>query len=135
VRASVCNAPATSLDAPTSNLQDIKHRHAEHPAKKSATPCRIHVVASAKPPWWETTSFQKCMYVHARCFVHCYVAHCIIQSIDFGPEKGNFYTYAYIIYVYTQNMYNRPLYTYINVCTPTCLHWHRKPPHPLCSWV
>lgn len=28
-----------------------------------------------------------------------------------------------------QSVYNRPLFTYINLCNP-----HRKPLHPLCSW-
>jgi len=42
--ASVCYAPATNLDAPTNSLQNLKHRHAEQPAKKRATPCRIHVL-------------------------------------------------------------------------------------------
>jgi hypothetical protein len=40
---SVCNVPATSLDGPSSNLQNIKHKHADQPAKKRVTPYRFHV--------------------------------------------------------------------------------------------
>ena len=35
--------PTTSLDAPSSSLRNIKHKHAEQPAKKRATPYRFHV--------------------------------------------------------------------------------------------
>ena len=44
-----------------------------------------------------------------------------------GHNKGVFYAYAYTIYIY-----NRALYTYINVRTYVHTHW--KPLHPLCSW-
>jgi hypothetical protein len=41
--ASICNTPATILDALGSNLQNIKHKHADQPAKKRVTPNLFHV--------------------------------------------------------------------------------------------
>jgi len=39
------NAHTTNLDAPTTNLQNIKDKHADKPAnEKSATPYLIHVL-------------------------------------------------------------------------------------------
>jgi hypothetical protein len=42
----------------TSNLQSIKDRHGDQPAKKSATPYGIYLL-----PLLGTTHFQKCMYM------------------------------------------------------------------------
>jgi hypothetical protein len=66
------------------------------------------------------------MHVYARCFVQCNTTHYVFIL---SPDKGPFYAYTYIIYI--QYMYNRALYTYINVSTYTHPHW--KPLHPLCS--
>jgi hypothetical protein len=47
-------------------------------------------------------------------------------SVDFVVlTKALFYSYAYILY-------NRALYTCINVCT--CMHLQRKALRKLCSW-
>ena len=58
----VCNAPTTNLDAPTRNLQNIKEKHGDRPAKRVR-----HVphprVAYVEPPLLETTHFQKCMHM------------------------------------------------------------------------
>lgn len=60
-------------------------------------------------------------------FLWSYVAHYVIKVLIFGPGKGTFYAYAYVIYYI--HTYNRTLYTYINACT--YMHPQRKQ-HPLC---
>jgi len=43
--ASECNTPTVNLDAPTMNLQNIKEKYAEHPAKKHAAPYQVNVLS------------------------------------------------------------------------------------------
>jgi hypothetical protein len=58
-----------------------------------------HVV-SVEQPWVGTTHFQTCMYMQD---VLCNVIECIMKLKCWfcGPDKGAFYAYAYIIYIYT----------------------------------
>jgi hypothetical protein len=44
------------MDGHTRNLQNIKDRHADQPAKNHATPCRIHMVLPLlNRHCWKTT--------------------------------------------------------------------------------
>ena len=57
-----------------------------------------------------------------------------------GPDKGAFYAYSYVkhthihthTHIYTQYMYNRALYKYIDICTYIHPRWKKL--HLLCSW-
>jgi len=64
-----CNEHTANLDAPTRNLQNIKHKHADQHAKTRHTLSHPRV-ASVEPPRLATTHFQNCMYVQ---FVLCTV--------------------------------------------------------------
>jgi len=60
--------------------------------------------------------------VSASCFVQRYGAQYVIEMlIMWFWHFWNFYAHAHIIYIYTQNMCNRPLYTYVNMHT-RCVH-------------
>ena len=47
-----CNAPSTDLSVPTSNLQNIKYKHADQPAKKRATRYLIYVLPLLNRRGW-----------------------------------------------------------------------------------
>jgi hypothetical protein len=87
-----CNAPTTNLDAPTRNLQNTEHEHADQPAKNRDTLPHPRV-ASVELPWFETTHFQKCMHVHDGL---CNVLKPIMElKCSFcSHEKGTFYACA-----------------------------------------
>jgi hypothetical protein len=51
--ASECYASATNLEAPTTNLQNIEDKPADQPAKKRATPYRIHVLPLLNRRGWK----------------------------------------------------------------------------------
>jgi len=65
------------MDAPTRNLQNIKHKHAGQPDQKRVAPYRIRASL-----WLVTAPFSElCMYVYARCFVHGYRANRVIKVL------------------------------------------------------
>ena len=71
-----CTASTINLIESIRNLQNIKDKHADQPAKKKrATPYRTHVL-----PLVVNNSFSK-MCVCARCFVHCYRARYVIRVL------------------------------------------------------
>lgn len=47
------NVPATNLDSSTRNLQSIKHKHANYPAKQRATPYCIQVLPLLNRGSWK----------------------------------------------------------------------------------
>lgn len=61
-----CTAPTINLAARTRNLQNIKDKHADQPAKKKkrATPCHIHVLPPLNRRLWK-----KLKHVHVRNFI------------------------------------------------------------------
>jgi hypothetical protein len=76
--------------------------------------------------WHVSRSFSK-MYVCARCFVQCYKANYAIKVLILGSWQRRVLRLC-IHSTYTQCVYNRALYTYVNVCTYTaswcsqCVH-------------
>jgi hypothetical protein len=77
--ASGCNAPPTNLSAPTRNLQNIKDKHADRPAKKRTTPYSMHVLPLLNRCGWKQLLFK--IYVYARHFVQCFRGHCVIKVL------------------------------------------------------
>jgi len=62
--------PITNVDAPTSNLQNIKDKHANQPTVKTCDNLPHPRVASVELQWLDTTHFQKSMNMHnALCSV------------------------------------------------------------------
>lgn len=56
-----CTAPTINLAARTRNLQNIKDKHADQPAKKKTCDTLPHPrVASAEPPSLEKTETRSC---------------------------------------------------------------------------
>ena len=51
--ASGCYASNTNLETPTTNLQNIEEKLADQPAKKHATPYRIHVLCLLNRRGWK----------------------------------------------------------------------------------
>jgi hypothetical protein len=56
--ASECNAPTTNLEAATTNLQNIKDKPADQPAKKLATSYYIHVLRLLNGRGWKQLIFK-----------------------------------------------------------------------------
>ena len=56
------NVPATNLDVRTRNVQSIKDKHADQPAKTGDN-LTYPGFASFKRSWLETTHFQKCTFM------------------------------------------------------------------------
>jgi len=49
----VMRASSTTLEAPAANLQNIENKPADQPAKKRATPYRIHVLCLLNRRGWK----------------------------------------------------------------------------------
>ena len=78
--ASECTAPTAHLSAHTWNLQNIEDKRADQPAKKRATPYRIHVLCLLNRRGWKQLIYKK--YLCTPCtsyFVQCYGAHYVIK--------------------------------------------------------
>ena len=74
-------------------------------------------------PWLETTHFKKCI-VYASCFVQCYRARYVIKVLILWSWQRPSWNLR-VRNTYTQCMYNRALYTHVNVCT--FIHPHCQP--------
>jgi hypothetical protein len=61
-----CNSATTNVDGSTRNLQNIKDRHADQPAKKCDTLPHPRVVYFVEPPLLKNNSYSK-IYGYARC--------------------------------------------------------------------
>ena len=91
-----CYAPTTNLDGPTRNLQSIKHKHVDQPAKQRSTPYRIHLLPLFYVRSWRELIFKNvCVLV---CKVFCAVLQSVLcnQCWFCGLDKGAFYADAYI---------------------------------------
>ena len=77
--ASGCKARATIFDAPTRNLQNIKHNHTDQPAKKTCGTLPHPPVVTAEPPWLDTTHFQKRKYVQN--ILYSVKLHCVVKVL------------------------------------------------------
>ena len=74
--------PTTNLDAPNSNLQNIKHKHVDQPAKTHVTPYRFHLMGNK--------SFSN-MYVACKMFCAMLQGElCNFKCWFCGPDKGVF---------------------------------------------
>jgi hypothetical protein len=80
---------------------------------------------------WKQLSFKNECAVCKTClrFYAAYYIH-IFEMLILWSWQSRF-LHFYIQNIYTQDMYNRPLYTYINVCMYMWPHW--KLLHTLCS--
>jgi glycerol-3-phosphate O-acyltransferase len=58
-----CNASTKNLDAPAKNLQNIKNKDADQPAKKLATHYRNHVLHLLNRRRWKQLIFKKYLYM------------------------------------------------------------------------
>jgi hypothetical protein len=65
------------------------------------------------PLWFVESLLHK---MHARWFVQCYRGHCVIKVLIFGTNKGAFYAYAYIMYVYNIRIMEYYARIYVRVC-------------------
>jgi len=74
--------PLASKMQPTTNLQDIKDKHAHQPAKKHATPYHIHILPLLNHSGWKKTDVQKYGYVQD-IFMQCYITCFVIKAFIF----------------------------------------------------
>jgi hypothetical protein len=77
-----CNAPTTNMDAPTENLQNIKHTHDDQPAQQCVTLYCVHLLPLLDCRSWNQLIFKNvCICVYARYFLHYYGQHYVIQVL------------------------------------------------------
>jgi len=60
-------APTKNLDAPTTNLQNAKHKRADQVAKERVTPCRIHVLPLLNSRGWKKLIFKNVCTCQVLC--------------------------------------------------------------------
>ena len=124
--ASWWNAPTTNVGSPTRDLQNIKDKHADQPAKKPCDTLSQPRVASVEPPWLETTHFQKCVYVYARCFVRCYRVLWVINALTVRRWQRCFLRSC----VHTiHSLCITALHAYVSTYVCTCTHTGNRCKH------
>jgi hypothetical protein len=72
-----CYAPTTNLDAPTRNMQNMKHKHVGQPANNVRRPTASTCYLCFTSVVGGNSVLRMCVY--ARCFVQCYRAYCVIS--------------------------------------------------------
>ena len=97
--ASGCKARATIFDAPTRNLQNIKHNHTDQPAKKTCGTLPHPPVVTAEPPWLNTTHFQKRKYVQN--ILYSVRLHCVVKVLILWSWKRRFSHLCILRVLYT----------------------------------
>jgi len=120
------NPYPVGCNPPTSNLQDIKDKCADQPAKNMRHP----TTSTCCLCWTAEVGNNSFFKTVGTCKMFCAVlrANNVIKVLILWSWQRHFLrlcTHS----IYTQ--YNRTLCTHINVCTFMHLPW--KPLHPLCS--
>lgn len=114
---------AGGCHAPTRNLQNVKVKLNDQPAKKCATPYMVPL----RPMRLEKTHCQKRMYM--QYVLLAAIAHIMQLKCSFcGPDKGAIYCHAYLIYT------NRIciMWNYIHIEIYVCICTHTVRIYTLC---
>jgi hypothetical protein len=113
--ASGCKARATIFDAPTRNLQNIKHNHTDQPAKETCGTLLHPPVVTAEPPWLDTTHFQKRKYVQN--ILYSVRLYCVVKVLILWSWQRRFSHLCILRVLYTlyYNKAIRHIETYVHI--------------------
>jgi hypothetical protein len=75
-----------------------------------------HLTVLNSPMWKNSLSKCVAIYIYAGLIVQCYRLYCVPKVLILSSWQRRFFTVIHTLCIYVQYVYNRALYTYINVC-------------------